>query len=149
MSILSSGCNFIQHLLTYFTLTGMLVLILSPAPSWFFYRLAVHIPIDLVRHAIAALPSCACAGVLSHFSRVCLFATPWIVVPQATLSIEFSGKNTGVGSHFLLWEIFLTQWLVPDLPHWQAHSLPLVPPGCLSPGSHSCQISVNPACLRF
>ena len=42
------------------------------------------------------------------------------------------GKNTGVGCHFLLQEIFLTQgqylrllWLL----HWQADSLPLAPPG--------------------
>ena len=38
----------------------------------------------------------------------------------------FSGKNTGVGCHFLLWGIFLTQGLNPvllHLLHWQAESL--------------------------
>ena len=31
------------------------------------------------------------------------FETPWIVAPQVPLSMEFSGKNTGVGCHFLLY----------------------------------------------
>ena len=30
------------------------------------------------------------------------FATPWTVTCQAPLSVEFPGKNTGVGCHFLL-----------------------------------------------
>ena len=43
--------------------------------------------------------------VLNH---VQLFATPWAVAP---LKWDFPGKNTGVGWHFLLQEIFLTQGL--------------------------------------
>jgi len=42
------------------------------------------------------------------------------------------GKNTGVGCHDLLNGIFLTQesnWHLSSLLHWQAGSLPLVPPG--------------------
>ena len=42
------------------------------------------------------------------------------------------GKNTGVGCHFLLQGIFLTQGSNPSLLHLlhaQADSLPLVPPG--------------------
>ena len=42
------------------------------------------------------------------------------------------GKNTGVGCHALLQEIFLTQGSNLShlhLLHWQADSLPLVPPG--------------------
>ena len=35
---------------------------------------------------------CLCA-VLSHFSRVQLFATPWIVDCQAPLSMDFPGNN--------------------------------------------------------
>ena len=34
--------------------------------------------------------------------------TPWTVACQAPLSIDFPGKNTGVGCHFLLQRIFLT-----------------------------------------
>ena len=44
------------------------------------------------------------------------------------------GKNTGVGCHFLLQGIFLTQGSNPSLLHLlhaQANSLPLVPPGKL------------------
>ena len=32
-----------------------------------------------------------------------LFAAPWTVAHQASLSMNFPGKNTGVGCHFLLW----------------------------------------------
>ena len=45
---------------------------------------------------------------------------------------DFPGKNTGVGCHSLLQGIFPTQGLKPlllCLLHWQAGSLPLVPPG--------------------
>ena len=43
------------------------------------------------------------------------FLCPW----------DFPGKNTGVGCHFLLQGIFLTQGSNPCLLHWQADSLPL------------------------
>ena len=33
---------------------------------------------------------------------------------------DFPGKNTGIGCHFLLWEIFLTQESDLCLLHWQA-----------------------------
>ena len=62
--------------------------------------------------------------VLSHFSRVRLFATPWTIARQAPLS-----KNTGVGCHALLKGIFLTQGLNQHLLcllHWQVGSLPPV-----------------------
>ena len=41
---------------------------------------------------------------------------------------DFPGKNTGVGCHFLLQEVFLTQGSnlrLLCLLHWQADSLPL------------------------
>ena len=41
---------------------------------------------------------------VKSLSRVRLFATPWTVAYQAPLSMGFSGKNTGVGCHFLLKE---------------------------------------------
>ena len=43
-------------------------------------------------------------------SRVQLSVTPWTVARQAPLSI-WTGKNTGVGCHFLLQGIFPTQGL--------------------------------------
>ena len=72
------------------------------------------------------------ACMLSHFSCVSLFLTPWTVARQAPLSMGFSGKNAGVGSHVLLQGIFLTQGLNPRLLcflHWWVGSLPLEPPG--------------------
>ena len=36
---------------------------------------------------------------LSRFSRVRLSVTPWTVAPQAPLSRDFTGKNTGEGCH--------------------------------------------------
>ena len=56
-------------------------------------------------------------------------ATPWTVAHQVPLSMDSPGKNTGVGGHSLLKEIFLTQGLNPGLP--QAVSLPSEPPGKL------------------
>ena len=47
---------------------------------------------------------------------------------------DFSSKNTGVGCHFILQEIFLTQGsnlCLLCLLHWQADSLSLSHPGCL------------------
>ena len=42
------------------------------------------------------------------------FVTPWTVARQAPLA----GKNAGVGCHFLLQGIFLTQRLNSRLLHW-------------------------------
>ena len=45
---------------------------------------------------------------------------------------NYLGKKTGVGCHFLLQGISLTQGLNPrllHLPHWQVDSLPDEPPG--------------------
>ena len=54
-------------------------------------------------------------------------ASPWTVAHGQRLLCpwHFSGKNTGVGCHFLLQGIFLTQELNPCLLCWQADSLPL------------------------
>ena len=62
-------------------------------------------------------------SVLSCFSRVCLFATPWTVALQAPLgrrrdpSWDSPGKNTGVGSLSLFQGIFPTQELNWGLLH--------------------------------
>ena len=47
-----------------------------------------------------------CCAVLSH---VRLFVTLWTVAHQAPLSMDFPGKNIGVGCHFLLQGILPTQ----------------------------------------
>ena len=64
-----------------------------------------------------------CTRALSH-----VFETLWIVARRAPLAIGFPGKNTGVGCHFLLQGIFLTQGsnqLLLCLLYWQVDSLPL------------------------
>ena len=66
---------------------------------------------------------------LSHFSYVQLFVTPWTVANQAPLSMGFSSKDTGVGCHSLLQGIFPTQGSKLHLLHWQVSSLSLGPPG--------------------
>ena len=66
-----------------------------------------------------------------HFSHVQLFATPWTEDPGGLFlqparffcPQDFPDKNTGVGCHFLLQEIFPSSLL--RLLHWQAGSLPL------------------------
>ena len=50
---------------------------------------------------------------------------------------DLPGKNTGVGCHFLLQGVFLTQGSNPCLPHWQADSLQL-----------SYQASLDGLCIR-
>ena len=50
-------------------------------------------------------------------SRVQLYETPWTIALQAPLSMEFSSKNTGLGSHCLLQGIFSDQGLNPSLLH--------------------------------
>ena len=49
-------------------------------------------------------------------SHVQLFAIPWTVAHQTPLFSSL-GNNTGVGCHFLLQGIFLTQGLNPGLLH--------------------------------
>ena len=91
---------------------------------------------------------------LSHFSHVQLCVTPWTVARQTPLSTDSPGKSTGVGCHFLLQGIFLTQGsnlCLLHFLHWQAGSLPPVPPGKLltrtsqrDPWSCTCQDIAHP-----
>ena len=48
---------------------------------------------------------------VKSLSRVRLFATPWTVAYYVLSPWDFPGKITGVGCHFLLQGIFLTQGL--------------------------------------
>ena len=55
---------------------------------------------------------------MKSLSRVQLFATPLTEKPTMLLCPwDFPGKNTGVGCHFLLQGVFLTQGLNRSLPH--------------------------------
>ena len=69
---------------------------------------------------------------LSRFSHVWLFATPWTVAHQASVPMGFSRHKFGSGLPFLFHGIFPTQGsnlCLFHLLHWQASSLPLAPPG--------------------
>ena len=46
--------------------------------------------------------TCLLLLLLSRFSRVRLFATPWTAAHQGPPPWDSPGKNTGVGCHFLL-----------------------------------------------
>ena len=46
---------------------------------------------------------------VKSLSGVQLFSTAWTIAYQASLSMGFPGKNTGVGFHFLLQGILPTQ----------------------------------------
>ena len=54
---------------------------------------------------------CLCVRMLSHFNHVQLCVTLWII------GSSVHGKNTGVGCHFLLQGIFLTQRSNPCFSH--------------------------------
>ena len=75
---------------------------------------------------------CLSAHMLSRFSCVWLFVTPWTVACQAPLSMGFSRQEYWRGLPGPPPGIFLTQGLNSHLlnfPHWQVGSLPLVPSG--------------------
>ena len=72
------------------------------------------------------------ACMLSHFSHVPLFVTPWTVAHQAPLSMGFSRQEYYNGCRALLQEIYPTQGSNMHLPHFlhsQVGSLSLVTPG--------------------
>ena len=80
------------------------------------------------------VPHCLLKGLLwllfSHQVLSDSFETSWPVVSQVPLCPwDLSGKNTRMGSHFLLQVLFLTQGLNPCLLLWQADSLPPKPRG--------------------
>ena len=90
-----------------------------------------HSQVDCLAKSSVHLQQWGCACVPSSFSRVRHFATPWTVA-RLLCPWNFPGKNTGVGCHFLLQGIFLTQGLnlcFLHLLNWKADSSPLVPPG--------------------
>ena len=57
------------------------------------------------------------------------FATSWTVTHQAPLSMHFSGKNTGVGCHFLLWGDLLDPEIEPMSPLSAGGFFTTEPPG--------------------
>ena len=81
-----------------------------------------------------------CVRVLSCFSRVQFFATPWTVAHQVPQSTDSPCKNTRVHCRALLQGIFPNQglsWSLLCLLHCQACSLPLALPGKPKSGIHT------------
>ena len=70
---------------------------------------------------LTTLPAC----MLSRFSCVRLFATPWVVACQTPLSLGFSRREYWSGLPFPSLGIFQTQGSNPCILHWQADSSPL------------------------
>ena len=100
----------------------------SPAPCalFFFFNLFIFYLFDWMCLS-CGVRACSVASVVSDTLRPHGLYTTRLLCPW-----DSPGKNTGVGCHFLLQEIFPIQGLNPclfSLLHWQADSLPLAPPG--------------------
>ena len=73
---------------------------------------------------------CSCL-LFSHSVMSSSFAMSWTGAHQASLSMIFSGRNTGGGGHFLPQGIFLTHglnpWLLGSwiLCHWTSKEVPI------------------------
>ena len=86
-----------------------------------FYNVVLVSAIQRSGPAIHILP-CVCTHAQS-LSHVQLSATPWTAALQAPLSIDFPGKNTGVGCQFLLQGNLPDPGIEPGSPVLQADSL--------------------------
>ena len=120
------------HLTSYFLFQGI------QAFSWtqsFFYTFPLRI-IPFSKYSSFLLVCCV-------FNCVQLFVIPWNVALQAPLSMEFSGKNTAVGCHFLLQGIFPTQGSNPGLLHCRRNLLPLSHLGSLLRSKLKLSLSVK------
>ena len=81
---------------------------------------------------------------LSRFSRVHLFATPWTAARQAPLSMGFPRQEACGGfCHCLLQGIFLTQGRNACLLHWQAGPSPRSHQGSPEPTLLLCFSSIH------
>ena len=83
------------------------------------------------------VPVCTDGYMLSCFGHDC--AMLWIEPTNLLCPWDYLGKNTGMGCHAFLQGIFPTQesnQCLLRLLHWQASSLPLVPPGNRPPQTH-------------
>ena len=72
-----------------------------------------------------------CVCMLSVFNHVQLFVILWTTVCQAPLSMGSSRQEYWSGLPYPLQQVFLTEGSKPHylyLLHWQAGSLPVVPP---------------------
>ena len=85
-----------------------------------------------MEYVIIGLTAIDCVFLLSYLSCVWLCATLWTLVARLFCPRDSPAMNTGVGCYALLQDIFPTQrsnLCLLCLLHWQAGSLPLLPPG--------------------
>ena len=81
-------------------------------------------PLQMVTAAMKLKDTCSLEGKLrptgggTGGSGVRPFATPWIAVPRLLCPWNSLGKSTGVGCHFLLYGISVTQGLNSGLLHF-------------------------------
>ena len=104
--LVTKMCPTLCDLILYISLDSLLYFVALAAS----YKRITHILnfcLDLAARYLVT-QSCQC---------VQLFATSWTSPPGSSVHGDSSGKNTGVGCHALLQEIFPTQGLNPGLPH--------------------------------
>ena len=125
--------------------------------TWVSYIVGRFFTIRGIREAHSLSTESLHVCMLSCFSPVWLFETPWTVAHQAPLSMGFSRQESWRGCHALLHGIFPTQGMTSSLLgllHWKAGSLPLVPPGkptqsvqtILTPYQR-CQVKCRTSCV--
>ena len=86
----------------------------------------IHWPICSSKQVLVGVTDLImCVGAQSYLS----LCNPWTEPARLLSPWDFPGKNTGVGCRFLLQGIIQTRGLNPRVLHWQAGSLPLMPPG--------------------
>ena len=92
----------------------------SESKDLFFVCLFVFIQITFIQHLLCARYRSSCFGyvmVVYLLSRVLLLWSHGLQPAGFLCPWDFPGKNTGVGCHFLLQGIFLTQGLNLHLQH--------------------------------
>ena len=98
--------------------------------------------------AVSPSPTVSPPWKCSLLSHVRLFASHGLWSIKLLCPWDFPGKATGVGSHFLLQGIPLSQGSNPSLWHWQVDCLPSEPPvkpsSIDTPNSFSLEHSASP-----
>ena len=100
--------------------------------TWVSYTAGRFFTVRGIREAHSLSTESLHECMLSCFSPVWLFETPWTIARQAPLSMGFSRQESWRSCHALLQRIFQTQGMNSSLLGlllWKAGSLPLVPPG--------------------
>ena len=111
-----------------FLLTSVLSSLRQPLAHWVVPGIRETMYKNLKIHVLDTRGCCCCS-----VAKSC----PTLKWPHGLYSARllypwaFPGKNTGIGSHFFLQELFPTQGLNTCLLHWQVDSLPPEPQGKL------------------